>query len=198
MKIIPALRYLAVATIGAIFASCGGNTKDTTTEIITIDEEIPSEVVEKPKDIKKMSVVADSMALWADDLDPKEALAVLTTFYRVHLDAQAQGNRRRDIQTMRKYLDVYDIVVGNHGNELRQLLAKVSEADTTLNLVSAVEEFRALLADYDSAHGQGAEFTEEKVDTASAIPVSETPGLEAIDPNTPGALTDDPLFRPAE
>lgn len=198
MNLTYSYRHIISLAIAAIIVSCSSKSNETTTEITVIDEEIPAEVIEKPTDIRKMSMTADSMALWADDLNPKEALAVLTTFYRVHLDAKSKGNRSRDIQTMRKYLDVYDIVSGNYREELRHLLTKVSEADSTLDLIGAVDSFRTLLADYDSAHGQGSEYTEAKTDSVAEDTVRPLPSLDAIDAPTPGALSDDPLFRPAE
>lgn len=193
------LKYIFVVTVTLLVASCGGKTKETTDAVTIIEEEeVPVEITESPKDMGRMSMVADSMALWADDLNVKEAVAVLTTFYRVHLDAKAKGNRRRDIQTMRKYLDVYDIVAGNHGNELKNMLRKVSEADTTLNLIGAVESFRELLSDYDSAHGQGSDYTESVVDTVSRDTVTKAPALKSIDASVPDVLETDPLFRPAD
>ena len=188
--------YLLLISLPIIATSCGSSTKDSSEEeiVVVIDND-----TDEPLQTggRKMSIAADSMALYADDLSPKQALTVLSTFYRVHLEARANGERRKDIQTKRKFIDVYDIVMANHRDELRRLMIRAYEADSTLNLPGAIQEFKGLLEDYDAAHGQGGEYVQSRIDSV-ATP-SDTHALEAIDASSSASLTEDPVeFRPAE
>ncbi len=188
--------YLIILSLPLLATSCGSSTSHDSSEgeeIVVVSHEGTSANI--PTDGRKMSVVADSMALYADDLSPEQALTVLSTFYRVHLDARANGERRKDIQTMRKFIDVYDIVMSNHRDELRRLMLRTYEADSTLNLPGAIDEFKRLLDDYDSAHGQGGEYVAPKRDTVPEQ--AEAPALDASEGAS--SLQEEPVeYRPAE
>ena len=80
----------------------------------------------KSRDSKKLKSITDKLALNADDLTPAQAASVLAGFYELHLKYESGYKRKSDMETMRKFVDVYDIVNSNHGNDFRKALTNDS------------------------------------------------------------------------
>ena len=114
--------------------------------------------------MNEVSVLADSMSLFVDDLTPYQTVQVLTAFYSIHKDAEAKKETRRDLETMRKYVDVYDIAISINPNDLRDAFRKARSKGSDIDYEAVVTEFRERLADYDSSQSSTEE-PEEKSDT---------------------------------
>ncbi len=95
-------------------------------------------------DIRQASNIADSLALMVDDLTPAQTVSVLATFADVVNKARAEHNSRRAYETMRKYVDVYDIGLSINPKDLRKAL----EADRRYNFDSLATAYRTGLTDY--------------------------------------------------
>lgn len=95
-------------------------------------------------DIRQASNIADSLALMVDDLTPVQTVSVLATFADVVDKAKAEHNTRRAYETMRKYVDVYDIGMSINPKDLRKAL----KADHRYDFDSLATAYRTGLTDY--------------------------------------------------
>jgi len=100
--------------------------------------------------IKQASAMADSMSLFVDDFTPEQTVQVLMAFLSVHNDAVAAKERRRDLETIRKYIDVYDIALSVNPQDTRAAFAKAKRINPTVDFDSIAVMFRERLAQYDA------------------------------------------------
>lgn len=100
--------------------------------------------------LKQASAMADSMSLFVDDFTPEQTVQVLMTFLRVHNDAVANKDRRRDLETIRKYIDVYDIALSVNPKDTRAALAKARKINPEVDFDAIAIEFRERLTQYDA------------------------------------------------
>lgn len=154
MKILKFFRYALVAALVFSMDSCKGNQSSNIgdTEIDEIEQAVSGSSA-----ARSMEMHVDSLALMADDLTPPEAVQVLVTYMRIHEDAKANNDSRRDLETMRKFVDVYDIVMSVNSDEMRPAFDKVARRNSSMNIHAAANEYRSLLADY----GDGTAVEEE-------------------------------------
>lgn len=164
---------LSVAAAVALLTSCGkkdaGNAQD-----IEIAE-IENIVAENVKDREHNASHVDSLAFMADDLTPSEATQVLATYMQIAADAKERGDRKIRLETMRKYVDVYDIVISANGSEMRDMFERLRRHSPEFDIPQTAADFRAELSDYadgSADDGLPQETTPDtvatKIDTISA------------------------------
>ena len=144
------LKSLIIAVAAAIVATGCGNSgssepaasPEVETAISTHESGLNDAI--NSGDIRQASNIADSLALMVDDLTPTQTVNVLATFADVVNKAKADHNTRRAYETMRKYVDVYDIGLSINPKDLRKAL----EADRRYNFDSLATAYRTGLSDY--------------------------------------------------
>lgn len=105
------------------------------------------------EDISRMEAVADSLSLMTDDLTIDETVAVLLAYLHVHNDAATRKDRQKDLVTIRKFVDVYDIALNRHGAELEEAYNTVKNLNGNVDLPEIARSMRETLADYDASVG---------------------------------------------
>ncbi len=125
-------------------------------------------VMEEAEVLHASASVLDSMALNADDLTPRRAVSLLNGYVEIYRNSRSS---RSKAVTMRKFVDVYDILISNYGDEFRNAVS--SAANDEINLRELYQEFRGKLAGYDEASGMVAEPSVPKDSTATE-PVDST------------------------
>lgn len=93
--------------------------------------------------------VLDSLALNADDLSPQQAVNLLNGYVEIYRNSPSSKTKAI---TMRKFVDVYDILISNYGDEFRNAVSRAANDDINLRDIS--QDFRSKLAGYDEASGQ--------------------------------------------
>ncbi|WP_289300617.1 hypothetical protein, partial [Duncaniella freteri] len=101
-------------------------------------------------DLRHASEMADSMSLFVDDLTPEQTVQVLMAFLSVHNEAVAKGDRRLDLETLRKYVDVYDIAVNANPKDTRAAFAKAKKINPDVDFDAVAKSFREKLSQYDA------------------------------------------------
>ncbi len=102
-------------------------------------------------DRKKIKSMADELALNADDLTPDQAVSVLMGFYDMHLQYSGEHKYRSDMETMRKFVDVYDIVNSNHGDKFKKALKATKNVYPDVDFVEVYKQFAEKLTQYDGS-----------------------------------------------
>ncbi len=190
-KIIPFIAFLALLT-----ASCGGGDKkisaETAAEVETRNTQLADALTSG--NIKAASAMADSMSLFVDDFTPEQTVQVLMAFLTVHNDAVANKERRRDLETLRKYVDVYDIALSVNPRDTRAAFDKAHRLNPAVNFDSIATSFRERLTQYDAIH-DGSLVSDEPEKTDSITPADSVAPVKS-DSENPADL---PLeLRPAE
>ncbi len=136
--------------------------------------------------VETASAMADSMSLFVDDLTPDQTVQVLMAFLTVHNEAVARKDTRRDLETLRKYVDVYDIALSVNPSDTRAAFDKARRVNPAVDLDSLATTFRERLTQYDAIH-DGSLTTTEPADT------------ETVTVDTANTVEEIPLeLRPAE
>lgn len=129
--------------------------------------------------LKQASAMADSMSLFVDDFTPEQTVQVLMTFLRVHNDAVANKDRRRDLETIRKYIDVYDIALSVNPKDTRAALNKARKINPEVDFDAIAIEFRERLTQYDAIQDGSLVAAEpDPADSAATDTVKEEIPLE--------------------
>lgn len=169
-----------VASILISFAaiSCGGSSKKTESQTDTVAT--PTIDVDEMLNggANKMTESLDNRALFADDLEPQEAVAVLVGYLEIEKDAKTARRTRKELETMRKFVDVYDIAISNHGDKMRSAISQYASAKG-VDLSVVAGEFRDRLRGVDE--GSGFEATQvSKPDSASTdSAITQTEAVQA-------------------
>lgn len=140
---------LACAVIATILTSCGGGKNGVSEDKQVLEIEQAAESFSGSRG--EMQI--DSLALMADDLTPAEASQVLLIYMRIREEARKAGNEKRDLETMRKFVDVYDIVLGANGAEMRETFERIARHNPNHNFEAVAKEYRELLSNYASGSG---------------------------------------------
>lgn len=131
------------AATACLFCSCSSksdNNESSATEVIaTEDISLHNAPVS----------VLDSLALNADDLSPQQAVSLLNGYVEIYRNSSSAKTKA---VTMRKFVDVYDILISNYGDEFRAAVSRAANEDINLRDIS--QDFRTKLAGYDEASGQ--------------------------------------------
>ena len=147
-------KLLSILIIGAAVSlvSCSGGKKVDGAEAPVEVEEQKSllEQALSAGNLKQASVMADSMSLFVDDFTPEQTVQVLTAFVRLHTDAASRRESRRDLETLRKYVDVYDIALSVNPKATRAAFDKAKRENPDMDFDALAIEFRKKLNQYDS------------------------------------------------
>ena len=127
--------------------SCSSSGSASETEIEAQNVELEEAL--SAHNLTAASAVADSMALFVDDLNPAQTIQVLTAFITIHNDAAATGDKQRDLETMRKFVDVYDLSMAIHGKDMRKAVERAKGKG--VDIESYFDQFRENLVDYDDS-----------------------------------------------
>lgn len=131
------------AATTCLFCSCSSksdNNESSATEVI-VTEDISLH--------NAPASVLDSLALNADDLSPQQAVSLLNGYVEIYRNSSSAKTKA---VTMRKFVDVYDILISNYGDEFRAAVSRAANEDINLRDIS--QDFRTKLAGYDEASGQ--------------------------------------------
>lgn len=167
------LSLLVVTATILATAACSRSKDSSDSNIDFMDQNTELAQALAAGDIDKASAVADSMSLFVDDFTPEQTVQVLMAFLTVHNDAVAKKQTRRDLETLRKYVDVYDIALSVNPNDTRAIFEKAHRANPAVNFDSIAKDFRARLTNYDAVQG-GELTTSAPADTAAATKDSTT------------------------
>lgn len=150
--------YIAATLVSALaLVSCGsgsGTSDRTDMTVVADNEEQKSRLAEalNAGDLDNASQMADSMSLFVDDFTPEQTVQVLMAFLNVHNDAVAKKQSRRDLETLRKYIDVYDIALSVNPKDTRAAFDKARRLNPGINFDSLATSFRERLTSYDAIH----------------------------------------------
>lgn len=167
------LIILLATFVGLLSASCGKGEKKTESVPTVESVEVKKSQLEQALtsgDLKNASVMADSMSLFVDDFTPEQTVQVLTTFVSVHNDASTGRGSRRDLETLRKYVDVYDIALSVNPKDTRAAFKKAKKKNPSLDFDSIAKVYRDKLSQYDSMQDGSLVGNSETSDTAAAAP----------------------------
>lgn len=167
MKPLKIIISAAIVTIMSMTASSCGGSRDKDTPRIVDEQSTQLVRALETHDINSASSLADSMALYVDDLTPDETVAVLLTFLEIHNNAVANGDRETDLETIRKYIDVYDIATSNNPNDMRNAFSRASRINPQVDFETAARDFRRALAEYDAVRTYGETPVPEPADTTA-------------------------------
>ncbi|MDE5727971.1 MAG: hypothetical protein K2H83_00310 [Duncaniella sp.] len=169
--------YLLLAVVGAIAVSCGQKAEKAEPEadgaVLRANEENNSRlaVALNGGQLGEASAMADSMALMVDDLTPEQTVQVLTAFLTIHNEAVRAKETRKDLETLRKYVDVYDIALSANPADTRAAFEKARRLNPSVNFDSVAAAFRERLTQYDAIH-DGSLNAPEPADTVAADTVA--------------------------
>lgn len=150
MKHILIVIIIAIGT--AVIPSCGSkNSEDARPDASDVQEQ-NTKLAQALNvgDLKHASAMADSMSLFVDDFTPEQTVQVLMAFLSVHNDAVAKHESRRDLETLRKYVDVYDIALSVNPKDTREAFAKAKRLNPAVDFDSIATVFREKLSQYDA------------------------------------------------
>lgn len=139
-----------------LLVSCGGSNNAARPDDATLEAtEMRNTQLAQALNDGKLDVasqMADSLSLFVDDLTPEQTVQVLMAFLTVHNDAVAKGETRRDLETLRKYVDVYDIALSINPSDTRAAFAKAKKINPAVDFDSVAASFRERLTQYDAIH----------------------------------------------
>lgn len=161
----PAAVFFSAVAAVMIITSCGKKSAD------SVDDsqiaEIESVVTQSTSGESRNTSHVDSLALMADYLTPVEAAEVLATYMQIAANARDNNDSNTRLVTMRKFVDVYDIVMAVNSSEMRPMFERLA-AQSSFNIPQTATEFRAELSDYaDGSAAEDASSAEQKADTAA-------------------------------
>lgn len=143
---------LFAAVTAFLCVGCGrSKSKDVVVDTETVEvQQSQLEEALTSGNLKQASVMADSMSLFVDDFTPEQTVQVLTAFVSIHNDASKKRETRRDLETLRKYVDVYDIALSVNPKDTRAAFKKAMSRNPELDFDSISKAFREKLNQYDS------------------------------------------------
>lgn len=152
------LFYLLLAAAGAMAPACGNKAGKVEPEadqaLLRANEENNSRLAAALNggQLAEAMAMADSMALMVDDLTPGQTVQVLAAFLTAHNEAVKAGETRKDLETLRKYVDVYDIALSVNPSDTRAAFAAAHRVNPAVDFDSVAASFRERLAQYDAVH----------------------------------------------
>lgn len=165
---------ILIISAAVCLASCSGSKQTETAEAPVEVEEQKSQLEQalSAGNLKQASVMADSMSLFVDDFTPEQTVQVLTAFTRLHNEASAKRESRRDLEIMRKYVDVYDIALSVNPKDTRAAFEKAHRKNAEVDFDSLAKAFRAKLSQYDSMQDGSLVKAAPEADSAEVKPDS--------------------------
>lgn len=154
----------------SMFVACSGSKKsDNSSSVVAEEQNSQLAKALSVGNLADASAMADSMSLFVDDFTPEQTVQVLMAFLSVHNDAVEHRNSRRDLETLRKFVDVYDIALSANPKDTRAAFAKARKINPEINFDSLGTAFREKLTQYDSVQDGSLVAAEpERTDTVSA------------------------------
>lgn len=131
-----------------IMTSCGSKSDKVPEEVALTNSELSAAM--EAHDLEKVSLMADSMANYLDDLTCDETVTVLLAFLEVHNDAAERKDSQLDLLTIRKFIDVYDIATQLNPNDFPKAVQAARNVNPSLDLEAIARQFRDRLAEYDA------------------------------------------------
>lgn len=183
----------AALLVGLTVASCSSKKSDSSESVA--DELRNTHLLDaiRSSDMARTASIADSMALDVDDLSNHESVAVLMAYLEIHNDASRNEDRQRDLETLRKYVDVYELSLQRDRSGMQEAIDQARSVNPEVDLTALYTQFKGRLAEYDAVNGG-----ELTVETPEDAPADST----ATDSVTvSGPVTDDEVpveFRPAD
>lgn len=153
--------------------SCGK--KDHQTEVV---EQQNTELYAalQDKDYAKMEALADSMGTRIDDLTPNESITLLLAFLELHNNAATKGEKQRDLEFCRSYVDVYDLAAANNPNDFAAAVEAARRQNSAVDLEKICEQFRDALSQSEFT------VTEETAPAPQAVSEEKTEEAKAEEP----------------
>ncbi|MBD5316124.1 MAG: hypothetical protein HDS11_00415 [Bacteroides sp.] len=142
----------ALSALAVAMTSCGGGHKSAE---VTDEQTFQLSEAIRAHDYTTASVLADSMALYVDDLTPDQTVTVLMAFLEVHNRAVEEGRAEDDLETLRKFVDVYDIALSLNPNDMRAAFREAVSRNPELDFEKSYSDFRHALAEYDALQDYG-------------------------------------------
>lgn len=171
---------LAAMLLGVVSCSGGGNDSSAISDDLE-DSQLYEAI--RSKDLGNAGSIADSMAIDVDELTNGETVAVLLAYLEIHNNAVEKGDTQKDLITLRKFVDVYDLSLGRDSKGMREALESARQINPVFNVDSLVRHFRARLAEYDAINGGDLTKPDAPADTAKAKPDSS----KTVQPVAPAA-----------
>lgn len=146
------MKLIYIFTAIALTATSCGNSTENATDVTDISD--APEVVDltgnshAPRTIMHI----DSLANQADFLTTGEGVSVLVAYAEVIDESLNAGKVKSAYETMRKFVDLYNIVNNNHRQEFRSAVEKIKRSSGA-DLTAMADEYREKLSDYDDASG---------------------------------------------
>lgn len=165
---------------GAVSCSGGGNDSSAISDDLE-DSQLYEAI--RSKDLGNAGSIADSMAIDVDELTNGETVAVLLAYLEIHNNAVEKGDTQKDLITLRKFVDVYDLSLGRDSKGMREALESARQINPVFNVDSLVRHFRARLAEYDAINGGDLTKPDAPADTAKSRPDSS----KTVQPVAPAA-----------
>lgn len=159
--------FAASSLIALMAAGCSGGKSDGSE---AVNEEMRnSHLFEaiNSGDMTRTSLIADSLALNVDDITNYESVAVLLAYLEVHNKAAEAKDRHKDLETLRKFVDVYDLSFQRDREGMQAAISQAHQINKEVDLEALYREFRAKLAEYDAV--QGGELTNEEPSEADSV-----------------------------
>lgn len=188
-------KYSITAAITAILlsASACSSSSDKKADAVEPQSDVdPDAIIEAVQnhDRKQLSQAIDEMALNADDLSPKQAVSVLMGYYELQSQYASEHRTKQSMETMRNFVDVYDIVSSNHGADFKRALESTKQYFPDVDFTAIYLQYADKLSGYEGG-GVYTEPTESVADsthTATIDSVAENQSSDQLPPE----------LRPAE
>lgn len=160
------MKAAAAVCLPLMLCACGGS-KDNSDEGMASVVGEGTELLDaiQSKDYARTSILADSLALNVDDLSNSESVAVLAAYLQVHNNASLSDDRQKDLETLRKFVDVYELSFQRDRDGMKEAVAEARRHNSDMDLEALYNEFKGRLAEYDAL--QGGELTNEPEDTSA-------------------------------
>lgn len=173
-------RLAAVTFLALALAACSSKKSDASEAVS--EEMRNSHLFEaiNAGDMMRTASIADSLALNVDEITNNESVAVLMAYLEVHNKASEAKDRQRDLETLRKFVDVYDLSLQRDRDGMQAAIAQARQVNPDVDLEAICRDFRAKLAEYDAI--QGGDLTNDEPaqtdSTAGAVDSTSVRGSE--------------------
>lgn len=160
-------RLAAVTFMALALAACSSKKSDASEAVS--EEMRNSHLFEaiNAGDMMRTASIADSLALNVDEITNNESVAVLMAYLEVHNKASEAKDRQRDLETLRKFVDVYDLSLQRDRDGMQAAIAQARQVNPDVDLEAICRDFRAKLAEYDAI--QGGDLTNDEPAQADSI-----------------------------
>lgn len=179
----------AIVALAALTAITGCSKKSDSDNAASIDIEQTNDALMaavESHDRKNITSMIDELALNADDLSPEKGVSVLMGYYEMYNQYNSERRTKQAMETMRNFVDVYDIVNANHKENFKRALKRTNTVYPDVDFEAVYSQFLEKLSNYDGSPVGSSYDEETPVDSATEA---------AVDSVAPELA---PEFRPAE